>query len=58
MEEINRELLATYIEFMEECVELQYADEMLLGDMLNVHYMNELSANSYDFDAVTFGEMA
>jgi len=58
MEEINKELFTNYIEFMEKCVEIQYADEILLGDMLNVHYMNELSANSYNFDAVTFGEMA
>lgn len=57
MEEINKDLFTSYIEFMEECVELQYADEMLLGDMLHAHYLSELSAGSYDFDAVSFGEM-
>lgn len=58
MEEINQELFINYIEFIEECVKLQYADEVILSDMLNAHYMNELSANSYDSDAIFFGEMS
>lgn len=57
MEQINQELIAKYIEFMEECSEIQYVEEEILEDILNGHYMNELSAHSYDSDAIFFGEM-